>query len=92
MTGEVLAGIMATSFAERPAENDIPLLMLLIRTPGDLLTAMLNDTERTEELREMGERVRLLSATIDALLSSMEPTATTKPAAPRKAAATRKGA
>ena len=84
MTGEVLAGIMATSFAARPAESDIPLLTLLIRTPGELLTAMLQDEQRTDELRAMGERVRLLSATIDALLSTMEPAA---PPPAKKAAA-----
>jgi hypothetical protein len=33
---------------------------------------MLRDEERTEELRAMGDRVRLLSATIDALLGQME--------------------
>lgn len=86
MTGEVLAGIMATSFAERPAESDIPLLTLLIRTPGDLLTAMLRDEERADELRAMGERVRLLSATIDALLSTMEAPAEADESAAKPAA------
>lgn len=86
MTGEMLAGILGSSFAERPAESDIPLLTLLIRTPGDLLQAMLRDGERTEELRAMGDRVRLLSATIDALLSSMDP----EDAAPAPKAATAK--
>lgn len=81
MTGEVLAGIMAKSFADRPAESDIPLLTLLIRTPGELLSALIKDEQRTEELRAMGERVRLLSATIDALLSTMEPPAEPAPAA-----------
>jgi hypothetical protein len=49
---------------------------------------MLRDEERTEELRAMGDRVRLLSATIDALLGQMEegaragdePTAAPRPA------------
>ncbi len=85
MTGELLAGIMANSFAERPAESDIPLLTLLIRTPGDLLAAMLKDEQRTDELRSMGERVRLLSATIDALLSTMEPADAPEPAPAPKA-------
>jgi hypothetical protein len=72
MTGEVLAGILGNSVAERPADADIALFTLLIRTPSDLLAAMLRDEERTEELRAMGDRVRLLSATIDALLGQME--------------------
>ena len=73
MTTEMLAGILATSFAEKPAETDIPLLTALIRDPGDLLQAMLRDEQRAEELRQMGDRVRLLSKTIDTLLSNMDP-------------------
>jgi hypothetical protein len=53
-------------------EGDTILLTSLIRTPNDLLAAMVNDDQRTEELRAMGERVRLLSATIDALLGQMD--------------------
>lgn len=88
MTGEVLAGILGNSFAERPAESDIPLLTLLIRTPGELLEAVLKDEQRTTELRAMGERVRLLSATIEALLAKMEP----EQAAPPRLAARRAAA
>ena len=73
MTGEVLAGILASAFVDRPAESDIPLLTALIRDPGELLQVMLRDEQRADELRAMGDRVRLLSTTIDALLSSMEP-------------------
>lgn len=72
MTGEVLVGILGNSVGERPGEGDIPLLTSLIRAPGDLLGAMFRDEQRTEQLRDMGERVRLLSATIDALLGQME--------------------
>lgn len=72
LTGEVLVGILGNSVGERPADSDIPLLTSLIRAPGDLLSAMFHDEERTEELRAMGDRVRLLSATIDALLGQME--------------------
>lgn len=88
MTGEVLAGILGNSVAERPADADIALFTLLIRTPSDLLAAMLRDEERTEELRAMGDRVRLLSATIDALLSQMEDGAGAgdEPAAPAEPA------
>ena len=67
-TGEVLVGILGNSVVERPEEADLALLISLIRTPGDLLAAMFLDEERTEELRAMGERVRLLSSTIDAVL------------------------
>lgn len=91
MTTEMLAGILATSFAERPAESDIPLLTMLIRDPGDLLQAMIRDEQRAEELRSMGDRVRLLSKTIDTLLSTMEPAtpeAPAKPATKRPAAKT----
>lgn len=98
MTGEVLAGILASSFVDRPTDSDIPLLTALIRDPGELLQALLRDEQRADELRAMGDRVRLLSTTIDALLSSMEPTETPAPksavkrAQPRTAAPRRKGA
>jgi hypothetical protein len=36
------------------------------------MAALFKDEQRTEELRAMGERVRLLSATIDALLGQMD--------------------
>ena len=80
ITAEMLAGILASAFIERPAESDIPLLTALIRDPGELLQVMLRDDQRAEELRAMGDRVRLLSATIDALLDSMEPAAAEPPA------------
>ena len=91
MTGEVLVGILGNSVGERPADADIALLTSLIRTPGDLLAAMFRDEQRTEELRAMGERVRFLSATIDALLGQMEeaqaaPPPAAKPARTAKAA------
>lgn len=72
MTSEVLVGILGNSLHDGTIEGDTLLLTSLIRTPGDLLSAMLNDEARTEELRSMGERVRLLSATIDALLGQMD--------------------
>ncbi len=84
MTGEVLVGILGNSVGERPSEGDIPLLTALIRNPGDVLGAMFRDERRTEELREMGERVRLLSATIDALLGQMESGAAPEPAKVKK--------
>jgi polyhydroxyalkanoate synthesis repressor PhaR len=68
MTSEVLVGILGNSMGDRTMASDIALLTLLIRTPNDLVAAMFKDEQRTEELRAMGERVRLLSATIDALL------------------------
>lgn len=73
ITGEVLVGILGTALAERPAEDDIALLTWLIRSPDDLLDAMRSDDRRAAELRSMGERVRLLSATIDSLLQQMHP-------------------
>ena len=72
MTCEVLVGILGKSVGEQPDPGDIPLLISLIRAPGDLLGAMFGDEQRTAELREMVERVRLLSATVDALISQME--------------------
>ncbi|HVE24650.1 MAG TPA: polyhydroxyalkanoate synthesis regulator DNA-binding domain-containing protein [Sporichthya sp.] len=87
MTGEILAGILASSFVERPTESDIPLLTALIRDPGELLQAMLRDEQRADELRAMGERVRMLSTTIDALLSTMEPAEQAPSPATRKRAA-----
>lgn len=95
MTGEVLAGILASSFVDRPTDSDIPLLTALIRDPGELLQAMLRDEQRADELRAMGDRVRLLSTTIDALLSSMAPADAPAPEAaakraPSRPAATRK--
>lgn len=92
MTSEVLVGILGNSISDGTIEGDVLLLTSLIRSPDDLLTAMANDEQRTEELRSMGERVRLLSATIDALLGQMdqgdepEPAAAS-PAKPRPAKA-----
>ena len=85
MTSEVLVGILGNSIGDGTIEGDTLLLTSLIRSPDDLLTAMMQDEQRTEELRAMGERVRLLSATIDALLGQMdqgEPAAS-PPAKPR---------
>jgi polyhydroxyalkanoate synthesis repressor PhaR len=85
MTSEVLVGILGASMHDGTIEGDKTLLLSLIRSPNDLLAAMVNDEQRTEELRSMGERVRLLSATIDALLGQMdqgEP-ASPPPAKPR---------
>lgn len=96
MTGEVLVGILANSVGERSDEGDIPLLTSLIRAPGDLLEALVEDEAYAEELQAMGQRVRLLSATIDALLAQMEgedtagaappPTPARKPRPPAKRA------
>jgi polyhydroxyalkanoate synthesis repressor PhaR len=72
MTSEVLVGILGNSMHDGTIEGDTLLLTSLIRSPNDLVAAMLNDEQRTEELRAMGERVRLLSATIDALLGQMD--------------------
>jgi polyhydroxyalkanoate synthesis repressor PhaR len=74
MTGEVLVGILGTSISDRTMEADILLLTSLIRDPGDVLRAVTVDHERAEDLKAMRERVRLLSATIDALLGQMEET------------------
>ena len=89
MTSEILVGILGNSMHDGTIEGDTLLLTSLIRTPDDLLAAMMADERRTEELRSMGERVRLLSATIDALLGQMDQggdEAADKPAkpAPRK--------
>jgi polyhydroxyalkanoate synthesis repressor PhaR len=90
MTSEVLVGILGNSMHAGTIEGDTLLLTSLIRTPNDLMAAMFKDEQRTEELRSMGERVRLLSATIDALLGQMdeekepEPTPPPKPASARK--------
>jgi polyhydroxyalkanoate synthesis repressor PhaR len=72
MTSEVLVGILGNSMHAGTIEGDTLLLTSLIRTPNDLMAAMFKDEQRTEELRSMGERVRLLSATIDALLGQMD--------------------
>jgi polyhydroxyalkanoate synthesis repressor PhaR len=73
MTSEVLVGILGNSMQDGTIEADKTLLLSHIRSPNALLLALLNDEHRTEELRAMGERVRLLSATIDALLGQMDP-------------------
>jgi polyhydroxyalkanoate synthesis repressor PhaR len=89
MTSEVLVGILGNSISDGTIEGDVLLLTSLIRSPDDLLAAMMQDEQRTDELRAMGERVRLLSATIDALLGQMdqgEP-ASAAPARPRPAKA-----
>jgi polyhydroxyalkanoate synthesis repressor PhaR len=81
MTSEILVGILGNSMHDGTIEGDTLLLTSLIRTPNDLLTAMMADEQRTEELRSMGERVRLLSATIDALLGQMDQAGGEEPAA-----------
>ena len=94
MTSEVLVGILGNSISDGTIEGDVLLLTSLIRSPDDLLAAMMQDEQRTDELRAMGERVRLLSATIDALLGQMDeggdkepvPTQPSKPAPARKRA------
>ena len=87
MTSEVLVGILGNSISDGTIEGDVLLLTSLIRNPDDLLTAMMQDEQRTDELRAMGERVRLLSATIDALLGQMDQAepASAAPAKPRPA-------
>jgi polyhydroxyalkanoate synthesis repressor PhaR len=92
MTSEVLVGILGNSISDGTIEGDVLLLTSLIRSPDDLLAAMMQDEQRTDELRAMGERVRLLSATIDALLGQMDQgggkeAAATPPAKPRPAKA-----
>jgi polyhydroxyalkanoate synthesis repressor PhaR len=82
MTSEVLVGILGHTMGAGTIEGDTRLLTSLIRTPGDLLAAMFKDDQRTEELRAMGERVRLLSATIDALLSQTDERGEPEAAAP----------
>jgi polyhydroxyalkanoate synthesis repressor PhaR len=72
MTSEVLVGILGNSMGAGTIDGDTALLTSLIRTPNDLVAALFKDEQRTEELRAMGERVRLLSATIDALLGQMD--------------------
>ena len=79
MTSEVLVGILGNSISDGTIEGDVLLLTSLIRNPDDLLTAMMQDEQRTDELRAMGERVRLLSATIDALLGQMDQGETASP-------------
>jgi polyhydroxyalkanoate synthesis repressor PhaR len=90
LTGDILIGILGNAVGERPDEGEIALLTMLIRTPGDLLAAMFRDEERAEELRAMGERVRLLSATIDTLLAQMEGDAESPAPARSKAAGERR--
>jgi polyhydroxyalkanoate synthesis repressor PhaR len=93
MTSEVLVGILGNSMHDGTIEGDSLLLTSLIRTPNDLMAAMINDGQRTEELRAMGERVRLLSATIDALLGQMDEAPGSEEAAappPAKASPARK--
>ena len=81
MTSEVLVGILGNSISDGTIEGDVLLLTSLIRSPDDLLAAMMQDEQRTDELRAMGERVRLLSATIDALLGQMDHGGDPEPAA-----------
>ncbi len=87
MTSEVLVGILGNAMGAGTVDGDKALLMSLIRAPGDLLAAMFKDEQRTEELRSMGERVRLLSATIDALLGQMDDGGDQQADSPKPAAA-----
>ncbi len=85
MTSEVLVGILGNAIGDGTMEGDTALLMSLIRTPDDLMAALVNDEHRTEELRAMGERVRLLSATIDAMLGQMDQEAASEATSPAPA-------
>ena len=73
MTAEVLVGILSASIGNREGGDGIAALISLIRSPRELLDAMAHDRARAEELRGMTKRVRLLSATLDALLANMTP-------------------
>ena len=71
-TSEVLVGILANWVGNSPTAVDISLLTSLIRMPDHLLSAMFTNDQRLEDLRVMGEHVRLLSSTIDALLRQVD--------------------
>jgi len=71
MTAEVLVGILSSSIGHNEGEDGIAALVSLIRSPRELLEAAAHDKARAAELRNMTNRVRLLSATLDALLANM---------------------
>jgi len=73
MTAEVLVGILSTSIGNQEGGDGVAALISLIRSPREVLDAMAHDRARAEELRGMTKRVRLLSATLDALLANMAP-------------------
>jgi PHB/PHA accumulation regulator DNA-binding domain len=81
MTAEVLVGILSSSISQHDAEEGVAALISLIRSPRELLEALAHDRARATALRSMTKRVRLLSATLDALVASM-PAAQTAQADP----------
>ena len=73
MTAEVLVGILSSSIGEHEREEGIAALVSLIRSPRELLEALAHDKARAAVLRTMTNQVRLLAATLDALLANMPP-------------------
>jgi hypothetical protein len=71
MTAEVLVGILSSAIGEHEREEGIAALVSLIRSPHELLEALAHDQARAAALRTMTEQVRLLAATLDALLANM---------------------
>ena len=53
------------------ATDGIAALLSFIRSPRDLLEALAHDEQRAADLRGLTKRVRLLSATLEALLGNM---------------------
>lgn len=85
MTAEVLVGILSASIGSQEGGDGVAALISLIRSPRELLDAMAHDRARAEELRGMTKRVRLLSATLNALLANMAPgPAAPEPSPPRR--------
>ncbi len=70
ITAELLASILATSVGEHPREKEIAGLLSLIRSPARAYAAMADDDLVAEQLASIRERVRLLAATVDALLEN----------------------
>jgi len=69
MTAEVLVSVLSNSIAEQDSTDGIAALLSLIRSPHDVLRSLAADRQRVADLRGLTKRVRLLSATLEALLS-----------------------
>lgn len=71
MTAEVLVGILSSSIGNQESGDGVAALMSLIRSPRELIDALAHDQARAAELRSMTNRVRLLSATLEALMDNL---------------------
>ena len=76
VTADLLVTIVGSSVGDRTRDDEVTALLSLIRSPNKLLASVAEDDGVAEQLRVMRERIRLLSATLDAVLENAAEPAT----------------